>query len=504
MGNFIDYLVEGSNTNTLIVYCIAYFSVTLTIIVLGYITNQQDTYLKTQMGFAFNRDVLSHIQSLPISYIEKQDVAALNQRISQDTNSLISFCIDSFECIIVSIFKLLLSFLFIYLFNPMIAFIVILFIFVYYCVYRLLRNKLYTSSLILKQSQAEYFGKLHAQLSQLKQLKLNAIIHEYILRLDTPFKHMLNSILQYQKVFYIYYGLDNLILTLANIFLFIFGGQQVIHGKLSIGEFTILSTYFGVMINSARYFFTLGKNIQDNLVSYKRLKDIFSLSPNIQGEIKLNFISNIRLNDFSIYFDEKCILNHISLFFEKGNIYSIIGSNGSGKSTLVNSLLGLYPEKSKGKLLYNDVPIDLLNMDHVFSTLFGILEQEPQLFQETLEYNITLGNPELSNIPLNDYFELLNLKDFISELPSGLKTLISDKATNISGGEKQKICLLRIILKNPEVFILDEPTSALDISTANNLKDYLYSIKKDKIIIIVTHNQSFIDIADKVIRLNSF
>lgn len=500
-GNFVDYLISGNNVHDLLQYCILYFVISLGSIFLGYISNRLYISLQTRMGFELNRDVISHIQHLPLSYIETQDTAYLNQKINNDSNALMTFSISIIQSIVINFVTILLSFGVVYVFDPLIAISLFILIPCYFIAYQILKKRLFASSFCLKEKQSEYFGKLFEQLSHIKQLKLNALCTEFIYRLNVSFERVLHSAIQYQKISYIFTGLDSILLAIAHIFLFLYGGVQVLRGELSVGQFTIISSYFGIMLTSTRYFFSLGKNVQDIMVSFKRIKETLSNVPDQTGITIIKPISKISVRNYSKYFGRKCILDSFSAEFEKGNIYAIVGANGSGKTTLINSLLGLYTSECPNSIFYNEHPIEIIDLPKAYQQSFGIVEQEPILFEDTIAFNITFGLPLRNKEMLDYYIHLLGLDSFINSLPNKLQTLISENASNISGGEKQKICLIRALMKNPDVLILDEPTSALDKESAQNLKNYLLSIKDEKIVIIVTHDSSFNNIADIVISL---
>ena len=500
-GNFVDYLVSGNNFRFLLRYCFLYLSISLGSILIGYINNRLYIVLQTRMGFELNRDVIAHVQHLPLSFIENQDSAYLNQRINNDSNTLTTFCISIIQSVIINFVTVILSFVVVLSFDPIIAISLFVLIPCYFIVYQITKRYLFERSFTFKEQQSEFFGKLYAQLSHIKQLKINAIRTEFITRLNNSFEHVLHSAIKYQKISYIFSGLDNIILSIAHVFLFLYGGMQVLNGELSVGQFTIISSYFSIMLTSTRYFFSLGKNIQDNMVSYRRLHQIMSKTPDQTGETTINSLTRISIRNFSKFFGERCIFDSFSSNFERGKIYVIIGPNGSGKTTLINGLLGLYINECPGSIYYNELPLESIDLPNTYRNNFGIVEQEPLLFEDTIEYNIQLGSNTKYEKRLKQYISLLGLDDFIQRLPKGMQTIISEKATNISGWEKQKICLIRALLKNPDVLVLDEPTSALDKASAKNLIDYLMSIKNDKIILIVTHDGSFNHIADEIITL---
>lgn len=170
---------------------------------------------------------------------------------------------------------------------------------------------------------------------------------------------------------------------------------------------------------------------------------------------------------------------------------------------IVNSILGLDIGEYSGEIRINGLPLEKIDMQNARKHLFGVVEQEPMLFEDTISYNIWLGRVSEEK-KLNDYIDMLGLQSFLSNLSNGLQTRIGENAANLSGGEKQKISIIRALIKDPEVVILDEPTSALDRESAEKLKIHLQSIKNQKTIIIVSHDTTFYDISDTVVFLPRF
>lgn len=150
--------------------------------------------------------------------------------------------------------------------------------------------------------------------------------------------------------------------------------------------------------------------------------------------------------------------------------------------------------------MFNGMPISYVNMYDLRKEHIGVSEQEPILFEDTIRYNFELGRTVDNNLLLR-LFDILDMGSFLSSLPNGMETIIGEKSANLSGGEKQKIALVRALIKNPDVLILDEPTSALDSVCTANLISYLKSIQKDKIIILITHDYRLEESTDTIVSL---
>lgn len=501
-GNFIDLLVGNTTQTSILDYCALYVIIVLLGIVFGYISNRLYIKISSKLSYEYNRDVLLHLQKIRLSFFSNQESASLNHQINNDTNTIITFCLSFFQNITINILTIILSFVLVFSFNKVIAVILVLLVPCYLLSYHLLKNGLFKSGYELKKSQTKYFGKLNEQISAIKQIKFFSLFSTFSHRLEEPFKDVLEKSLKYQNATYVFSSLDTMILSIAQIFLFIYGGTQVILGNISIGIFTILSNYFGMFLSSIRYFFTLGKNIQDVKTSYKRLENIMNIAEETNGVISIDNVNQIQLKGVCLSIHNKPLLTDINLVFKKGDIYVIKGQNGTGKSTLIKLLTGMYSDEFSGEILYNNIPMSKIDMYKVRKTHIGIIEQEPFLFDDTIRYNILLDEYSYDQNMFNQLCEILNFKDYLENQPNGIDTHVGENATAISGGEKQKIALIRAFIKKPDVIILDEPTSALDSISTNGLKELISKIKKNKIIILVSHETTFDDVADNIICLD--
>jgi len=496
IGDFIDQLMNAENISFIYRYFALFAGINLTTLLLGYISGQLYVRIQTNLGFALNRDFIKRLQHAPINYTSKQDTAYLSQRINNDANALIIFCISIIQSVLVNVVIVIVTFLIMFVFHPGLSGVLLGIAVVYFVFYTLYKKILYKSSHALKESQSEFFGKLYEQLFNIRFIKLHSMFNHFIERLDRSFGWLLKSALNYQRASYIFGGLDKLVMIVAQMILLLFGGREIIAGRLTIGRFIIISSYFNMMLASIRYFFSLGQLIQVNMVSYNRLQELADVNPEPNGKQQLDEINSIKLDSVSFAYGETPVLHNISLSLTKGNIYMILGPNGAGKSTLVDILMGLQNGNYTGEVLYNGININNIDMNTTRGKYMGISEQEPILLADTLAYNINLGQTEFTKTDkatVDKLIRILGLEAYINTLPNHLESTINENAANVSGGEKQKLSILRSLLKDPDVLVLDEPTSALDVTSKASLRTYLNEIKSDKIIIVVTHDNDFID-----------
>lgn len=205
----------------------------------------------------------------------------------------------------------------------------------------------------------------------------------------------------------------------------------------------------------------------------------------------------IALDHVSFAYDEgETVLDDVSLTVAAGEKVALVGASGGGKSTLVQALLGLYPVKS-GQILYGGVPVTEIGWETVREHV-GVVLQHPVLFNDSVRANLTLGR-EADDAVLWQALEIAQLKDFIAALPHGLDTVVGRQGVRMSGGQRQRLAIARMIVADPEIVILDEATSALDSDTERRLHQALSGFLGGRTTLIIAHRLSAVKQADRIL-----
>ena len=218
-----------------------------------------------------------------------------------------------------------------------------------------------------------------------------------------------------------------------------------------------------------------------------------------ENYVDIGPIENIRLQHLNFSYEIDPIIKDFSYNFVKGKIYCITGYNGAGKSTLLDLIMGLYQDEYTGDIIFNNINITDLNMRQIIGEYFSILSQKSIFLFGSIRENIKL-NKNISDEEINKILYEFNFYSDLKDL--SLDTIINFTCNNFSGGELQKIALCRMLLYKNCVHILDEPTTYLDYKSKKNLLNYLEEIKKNSIVIIVSHDNEIINNADYIINLD--
>ena len=485
-GYFINYVIVEKKLSSIFDFLKFYLLISVIYVVLNIFINIFNTYLSTKIGFDINKNIIAYVQDFSKKDIDKHDLSSLTQRINNDSNILALFFLSSTYTPIINTILLLGSFVILYSINQYFFFTLLCLSIVYMVVFYFLKNKIKKTNFLFKTQQSIFFGKLFEQLKYVTFLKSNGITDIFIRRLNDSFKKFFSIIMNYQKVSNSLYVAERSFYTLANISIFGLGGYFIINGNLSLGLFVTAGSYFSIILSSSKFFFEYGQRYQEVLASYQRINDLLTIQHQHNGNTIIDSIKQIQINHLMFSYQGKKIFTDLNYTFKKGNIYLLIGKNGIGKSTLIQILLGLYSnDVVDDTILYNNIPISQINMKELRKRNISIVNQNCFLVGESVRYNLSFNEYEIKESDVNKIFNNFNLKN-------KLDTVISENV-DFSGGEIQKICLSRAFLKNADLILLDEPTSALDFKSKKYLLNELSRIKKDKIIIISTHDKELFD-----------
>lgn len=496
----LDLIIEKTSINSIFNICLILFLIGITSLVLSYVKNLIFIKISSYSAINLNIDIIKHIHQVPIRFISSMNSAYLNHRINTDSNEIINFTLSLYSNFIQSLLILTISSIILISINIKMFLISIILAVFSLIIYNLLKKRLYRFNIKLKESQNNFFSELNDQLFYIKFIKINSISDWFINKLKSSFNSYFNIRIKYEKFSCIFDNINGIIVMIAQFIFFILGAIEVLNGSISIGIFTVMTTYFNSLKDSISYFSSLAKSYQTNVVSYKRLKELLKIpSENHTGKL-ITSIDEIFIDNLSFKYENNEIIKDFTFTFSKGNVYGIFGKNGSGKSTLIDILLGLH-NNFEGEIFINNDSIKIINISKARELCFGVCEQEPMLISDSI-YNNILLNTAIDNLKLDELINLLNLNEFINKDNKNIDSIIDPYCTNLSGGEKQKISILRTLLKqNTSVLIFDEPTSALDYKSKVNLTNYLKKIKHNKIIIIISHDYEIKDMVDESILL---
>lgn len=275
-------------------------------------------------------------------------------------------------------------------------------------------------------------------------------------------------------------------------------------GEISIGRMIIgvIATFgsFGAVIAVA----ALPSNLTQTFASGDRILNLFDEKPAVESVIngKNILFENLYVEDLSFSYNQKNeVLKNISLSVDKGEIVGIVGESGCGKSTLLKLLLRFF-QKKYGSIYYNGVEIDDINSDNLLENI-TMVSQNTYLFDDTILENLKIANENATIDDIKEACKLASINDFIETLPDGYNSRVGISGSNLSSGERQRIGLARAFLSGARLILLDEPTSNVDSINEGIILNALRQQKKHKSIVLVSHRESTMAIADRIYSIKN-
>jgi ATP-binding cassette subfamily C protein len=277
----------------------------------------------------------------------------------------------------------------------------------------------------------------------------------------------------------------------------------VVYSDLSIGMMFAMFGYIWFIITPIQDVLALQYSYASAKGAMERLDKIFELKQEPNGTKELDSKNGIDIKiknlNFS-YTSEKPILQDINMKINSKEKIALIGASGSGKTTLAQILAGFYT-KDSGDIYYNDSYIEEIEKSSIRSAIFLVL-QMPILFNNTLRFNITMGNDAISDEQIFEALEIAQLKDTVLNMQEGLDTVVGRHGIRLSGGQRQRLSIARMVIANPKVVIFDESTSALDVHVEARIFESLRPILENKTVITIAHRLSTVRNADRVYVLD--
>lgn len=293
--------------------------------------------------------------------------------------------------------------------------------------------------------------------------------------------------------------------SIGPMLLYLVGGILIINYKatLTVGDIAVLVALLGRMYSPVNQLLNIQVEWIRSMALFTRLFNYFDMKPDIENAP--DAISPDKTPTGAVRFDhvnfsyncDREILHDISFDLKEGRSIAIVGPSGSGKSSLINLIPRLY-DVTGGRILFDGHDVRTLRLDYLRRHI-GIVSQDTYLFNGTIRENLLYAKPEATENDLVSACKKANIYDFIAEQACGFDTLVGNRGLKLSGGEKQRIAIARVLLKDPALLIFDEATSALDSISESKIQDAIEPLIASRTSILIAHRLSTILAADEIL-----
>lgn len=483
--------------------CGLFFIGILSTLLSGY-NRIKHTQLSGKILFALREDVFQHLQKLPSTFYHQQRVGDISSRMDRDIAEIQRFAVDTLFSTFSAILGLTAATIMMIHLHWQLSFILLILVpfQLFYLVK--MRPKVERKNIKVRESAADISSFFAEKIPVIKFIQSAGAEKQELDKLAHLNHSFLGKLISLQITEFWTSAIPSTLVSLSRAVIFLIGGYWVIEGSFTLGSLIAFTAYVAMAIGPLQsllglYLAWQRLTVSLDRVSYLRQQPLAQNEAHLE-ELPEQLAGNITLKALCFsHTPETEIFNQVNLHIPAGSKVGIVGQTGIGKSTLLD-LLQCHLVPSAGSIEIDGINLANINRQS-WRKRIAIAPQDPVIFRDSLANNIRYGQPQASEKEVFNAAISAGLAELIGKLPSGLDTTISERGTALSGGEKQRIGLARVLLKDPVLVILDEPTSATDKVTENQIIEQIDQLFANTTRLIVSHSGKPIANADMIIQL---
>jgi ATP-binding cassette subfamily B protein len=500
LGVMIDQIIYCKNITLFIKIAEVFVMVTIFSCILYYFIYQIYAYILVMFTFEIKKDVFSHLLDADAQYMASANTGSLITAIQVYTNECMNFVVRNLIHNINGILMIAFCTIYIFMINCQIGILAVISVPIgIYITYK------YGKKIRVYGEESEtYYNSfvswLYEMLTGLRDIRLlnaqNVVNRTFTKKHKKMFAVNVKSITSTLTAENIINGSNLLIQLVMFTFIALFSKKY----NITVGMIVVILAYYNILTKEVGAISNKHMDAQNRISYIQHIYDFMQVpvEKNFDIERKIKVTNgNISINNitFSYNFGEK-IISDLSLNINEGEKIAIVGESGCGKTTLSYMMIGFY-QPQNGYIEIDGQKLCDCSLQSIRQNI-GIVQQDVLLFDGTIKENLLFGNPKATDDELESACRLAGITNFCKKLPDSINTVIGSKGVALSGGEKQRIAIARIYLKNPKIIIFDEATSALDSDTEMQIHKSWKQALDGRTVIVIAHRQSSVMLCDKV------
>lgn len=506
MKDIIDEGIHNENMNQILLSGGLIIGCAIISLVTGHFYAKYNARLVTNFSYALRKDLFQKIQEYSFANLDHFHTSSLVTRITNDVTILQNTLVGGIRPLCRAPLMLIMGIGLSFAMAPKIAWIFIVFVPILGLILFLILRKTAPKYSVLQGNMDELNQVVRENVQAIRTVKSYVREEHEIDKFQKANTKVMKTTKNTFKFAQLNQPSFQLVMYAVTVMILGFGSVLVHNKELQVGSLSALLSYILQVVNSLMMISNVFLLINRSFASAKRLKEVLVEEPTILSPVAgIQEITFGEIEFQNVFFkyketSEEYVLSNINLHISSGETIGIMGGTGSAKSTLVSLILRLY-DVTAGKVLIDQKDVKEYNLKSLRDTI-AIVLQNNVLFSGTIRENLLWGNPQASEEELWDACRIACAEEFIKRLPNGLEYDLGQGGVNVSGGQKQRLCIARALLKKPKIIIFDDSTSACDMDTERKILAGIRSLKQVTSIIIGQRITSVID-ADNIIILDN-
>ena len=505
-GKIIDDGLIGRNMKLLIIYIIASLGVTFGANMIGVAESYINTWIAQHITFDMRNQMFRHLQKMSQRFFTSSNQGDIITRMTSDIDGVESVITNTFKSILSNSITLVFALIAMFQKNWILALLGIAVIPLFVIPTRKAGKTRWTLTREAQDCNDEVNGILNETLSVSGQLlvKLFGKEDQEYQRYEEVNRRMIKLHIKERMAGRWFFVVLTTVTSIGPMLLYLVGGILMMKydSSITVGDITVLVALLGKTYMPVNSLLNIQVDWIRSMALFTRIFEYFDMKIEIEnpkdavipdtasGEVEFKNV------DFS-YDEDRKILKDISFKLESGRSVAIVGPSGSGKSTIINLIPRLYDVKS-GTVSFDGVDVRRLDLNFLRKNV-GVVSQETYLFNGSIRDNLLYAKPDATEEEMIEVCRKANIYEFIENQEKGFDTLVGNRGLKLSGGEKQRLSIARVLLKNPALLIFDEATSALDSISESKIQEAIDPIIKERTSILIAHRLSTILAADEIL-----
>ncbi len=467
----------------------------------GYLSTYLTISLEQSVLYRIRRDLYCKMQSLPLSYFDRQKTGHLISRITNDVTNLRGVIVGSLASIVQNGLMAAIAIVIVFLTSWKLSLLTLVLMPLNILLIGVISRKLRKGSLRAQERMADMTAVLQETISGVRVVKAFGMEEFERRKFDFFNRKYFRDYLKMRRYAELASPTSETLGTLASVVILWYGGQLVIRESLDPANLILFVGAMLWVINPVKNLSKLNSVVQEGLASGDRIFEILDLEAehDVEDGASIEGLRD-RIEYEGVTFGYGGgveVLSGVSFTIRRGQVAALVGASGAGKSTIADLLPRFY-RPTAGRILIDGVDVAGIRLPSL-RALMGIVTQETILFNDTIRNNIAYGMADCPAEAIERAAEAANAHEFIAAMPKGYDTVIGDRGAQLSGGQRQRIAIARALLKNPQILILDEATSSLDIESEALVQEAIERLMKGRTNLVIAHRLSTIRNADVII-----